>query len=80
MSVELNEEWNGVGYPPVGYKCEAGIPHVSGPEGEEKVTVLWIPGKVIAYHKVNDKIYSWFAEDDGSFYQPGVIEFRKIQG
>ena len=69
----------GIGYPPVGHPCEAGIPHISGPEGAEIRSILWIPGYVIAYHQMNDRLYAWFAEDDNSFYQPGVYEFRPRQ-
>ena len=74
--MEPYDVWNGAGYPPVDFPCEAGIPHVHGPEGAEVHSVLWIPGKEIAYHRVKDKLYAWFCEDDGSFYQPGVYEFR----
>lgn len=73
------DEWDGKGFPPIGYPCEAAINHIHGPEGREVKTILWIPGRVIAYHPIKDKLYAWFAEDDGSFYQPAVLSFRKRQ-
>lgn len=69
--------WTGEGLPPVGMVCEAGIPHVSGPNNETR-SVIWIEGRVIAYHAIKDKTYAWFAEDDG-FYPPGVFGFRPIR-
>lgn len=69
--------WDGSGLPPVGVVCEAGIPHVNGPNNETR-SVIWIEGRVIAYHAIKDKTYAWFAEDDG-FYPPGVFEFRPIR-
>lgn len=62
--------------PPVGFRCEAGIPHTSGPDNER--SIIWIEGGVIAYHEVNGKTYAWFAEDDG-FYPPAILEFRAIK-
>lgn len=69
--------WTGEGLPPVGLRCEAGIPHVSGPNNEIR-SVIWIEGCVIAYHIIKGKTYAWFAEDDG-FYPPGIFEFRPIR-
>lgn len=69
--------WTGEGLPPVGTVCEARIPHVSGPNNETR-SVIWIEGRIIAYHTIKDKTYAWFAEVDG-FYPPGVFEFRPIR-
>ena len=68
--------WNGEGLPPVGVRCEAGIPHASGPNNER--SFIWIEGSVIAYHEIKGKTYAWFSEDDG-FYPPNVLEFRPIR-
>ena len=68
--------WNGTGLPPVGTVCEAGIPHSSGEDDENKSSI-WIEGSVIAHHKINGKTFTWFAERDG-FYPPNVLEFRTI--
>lgn len=70
-------QWSGEGLPPVGVVCEAGIPHISGPNNETR-GIIWIEGTVIAYHVINGKTYAWFAEGDG-FYPPGVFEFRPIK-
>lgn len=68
--------WNGTGLPPVGFRCEAAIPHTSGPDNER--SFIWIEGRVIAYYEIKGKTYAWFAEDDG-FYPPNVLEFRPIR-
>lgn len=68
--------WNGEGLPPVGLRCEAAIPHTSGPDSER--SFIWIEGSVIAYYEIKGKTYAWFAEDDG-FYPPNVLEFRPIR-
>lgn len=70
------KEWNGEGLPPVGVRCEAAIPHTSGPDNER--SFIWIEGSVIAYYEIKGKTYAWFAEDDG-FYPPNVLEFRPIR-
>ena len=70
--------WSGEGLPPVGAVCEAGIPHTSGASGESR-SIVWIEGRVIAYHEINGRQYAWFAEDDDGFYPPGVFEFRPIR-
>ena len=70
--------WSGQGLPPVGVRCEAGIPHTSGPDGENR-SIVWIDGRVIAYHDIKGRKYAWFADDDGGFYPPGVLEFRPIR-
>lgn len=77
--IELKKPtWSGPqdGLPPVGFRCEAGIPHTSGPDNE--VSIIWIEGRVIAYFEVKGNTYAWFAEDDG-FYPPAVLEFRAIK-
>ena len=68
--------WSGEGLPPVGVRCEAAIPHTSGPDNER--SFIWIEGSVIAYYEIKGKTYAWFAEDDG-FYPPNVLEFRPIR-
>jgi hypothetical protein len=70
--------WSGPedGLPPIGFRCEAGIPHTSGPDNE--VSIIWIEGSVIAYYEIKGNAYAWFAEDDG-FYPPAVLEFRAIK-
>ena len=68
--------WSGDGLPPVGLRCEAAIPHTSGPDNER--SFIWIEGSVIAYYEIKGKTYAWFAEDDG-FYPPNVLEFRPIR-
>lgn len=68
--------WSGEGLPPVGVRCEAAIPHTSGPDNER--SFIWIEGSVIAYYEIKGKTYAWFSEDDG-FYPPGVFEFRPIR-
>lgn len=73
---EKRPQWSGDGLPPVGVRCEAAIPHTSGPDHERRV--IWIEGSVIAYYEIKGKTYAWFAEDDG-FYPPNVLEFRPIR-
>jgi hypothetical protein len=68
--------WNGEGLPPVGLRCEAAIPHTSGPDNER--SFIWVEGSVIAYYEIKGKAYAWFAEDDG-FYPPNVLEFRPVR-
>ena len=68
--------WSRDGLPPVGARCEAAIPHTSGPDNER--SFIWIEGSVIAYYEIKGKTYAWFAEDDG-FYPPNVLEFRPIR-
>ena len=68
--------WSGEGLPPVGLRCEAAIPHTSGPDNER--SFIWIEGSVIAYYEIKGKTYAWFAEDDG-FYPPNVLEFRPVR-
>jgi len=68
--------WSGEGLPPVGVRCEAAIPHTSGPDNERNF--IWIEGCVIAYYEIKGKTYAWFAEDDG-FYPPNTLEFRPIR-
>ena len=72
------KQWSGPqdGLPPVGFRCEAGIPHTSGQDNE--ASIIWIEGRVIAYFEVKGNTYAWFAEDDG-FYPPAVLEFRAIK-
>ena len=71
------QSWSDEGLPPVGVVCEAGIPHTSGANGENR-SIVWIEGRVIAYHEIKGRQYAWFAEDDG-FYPPAVLEFRPIR-
>lgn len=75
---EQSKPWSGPedGLPPVGFRCEAGIPHTSGPDHE--ISIIWIEGSVIAYYEINGSTYAWFAEDDG-FYPPAVLDFRPIK-
>ena len=75
---KINKPWSGPedGLPPVGFRCEAGIPHTSGPDNE--VSIIWIEGSVIAYYEIKGSTYAWFAEDDG-FYPPAALEFRAIK-
>ena len=68
--------WSGDGLPPVGVRCEAAIPHTSGPDNER--SFIWIEGSVIAYYEIKGKTYAWFAEDDG-FYPPNTLKFRPIR-
>jgi hypothetical protein len=68
--------WFGEGLPPVGVRCEASIPHISGPDNAR--SFIWIEGSVIAYYEIKGTKYAWFAEDDG-FYPPAVLEFRPIR-
>lgn len=74
----IKRPWSGEGLPPVGVVCEAGIPHTSGASGENR-SIVWIEGRVIAYHEIKGRQYAWFAEDDDGFYPPGVFEFRPIR-
>lgn len=62
--------------PPVGELVEAAIPHTNG---RDEKSVIWIEGRVIAYHEINGKQYAWFAEDgDNGFYTPNVLQFRPL--
>lgn len=75
QQVSVPDGWKH-GLPPEGEICEARIPHHTA-DGRQ---MIWCEVEVIAHSIIKGAIYSWVKEtgQDGSFYAPMMLSFRKL--